>query len=420
MGRFPVRPSARGWVFLAGGLVLTVVSLAVGQTDLAWVGLLLVLVPVLGMALVGLTRLRMSCHRHIEPARCALGSHLEVTTTLDRDGGLPVGILRFEETVPRALGERPRFAIHTLSGSWHRRVGYRLEGRARGHFTVGPLRVRACDPFGTAVADHAFTSSNHVMVTPRIHPLTTVGAAAGVGRSGESTPHRVGMQGQDDVLIREYRQGDDLRRVHWRSTARKGDLMVRREEQAWDPSLALLLDSRASRHAGQGAEGSFEWAVSATASIADHMISNGYRVAVCDAEGVLVEPTSAPVTTARETSIVALTDASLSGADDLATGIAACRSARSGQTVVAVLGRLTLADASALDGLRAGRPVGMAVVLDPDTFTARRFRGTVEEADEHLAAIDALQTHGWRTVVVTAGMSMPEVWAALGRQEVTL
>lgn len=145
MGRIPSRtpsdPSdvpfsvtTRGWVFLVSGVVITIASLGMGQPDLAWVGMLLVLLPVLGMVLVAATQLHMSCQRRIEPATIAIDERAEVTTTLVRRAGLPVGILRFEETTPRALGDAPRFAIHTLSANWQRTVQYWLEGQARGYY----------------------------------------------------------------------------------------------------------------------------------------------------------------------------------------------------------------------------------------------------------------------------------------------
>ena len=91
--------------------------------------------------------------------------------------------------------------------------------------------------------------------------------------------------GQDDAPIREYRHGDDLRRMHWRSTARVGELMVRREEQAWDPSATVMLDTRASAHAGEGMQHSLEWAISAAASIAIHFLEDGFSVEIYEADG---------------------------------------------------------------------------------------------------------------------------------------
>ncbi len=154
--------------------------------------------------------------------------------------------------MPRELGSRPRFLVDKADQSWRRVVEYPLLGRVRGRFSTGPLTVRTSDPFGLVQLDRQFVATSEVMVTPRVVPLPTIRATGGAGSTGEARPHRIGVVGQDDVLVREYRQGDDVRRIHWRSTARWGDLMVRREEQAWDPSASIMLDSRAAAHAGRG------------------------------------------------------------------------------------------------------------------------------------------------------------------------
>lgn len=402
-------------MLLVCGVVLTVVALGFGEHDMAWVGLLLMLIPLLGLVLVTITGMRMTCERTIRPSRCTLDETMEVSTALERTGGLPIGILRFEESVPRALGSRPRFAVHNLAGSWRRTITYTLRGRARGRYQVGPMLVRACDPFGTAVADHRFTTSTQVMVVPRSWPLSGFARAAGTGRSGETTPQQIGSQAQDDVLVREYRQGDDLRRVHWRSTAHQGDLMVRREEQAWDPAVTVLLDSRADRHAGAGADSSFEWAVSAAASVCSHMLSNGFRVRLADATGLTMTSSDLDLPTALERSLHTFTDQRMGDQRDLVDAARACAGQRGGETVVAVLGRLDEADVLALDAARLGSPEALALVLDPDSFTARRFRGTPEQAERHERAVEKLHTHGWRVVAVRAGDSVPAAWQRFGQ-----
>ena len=85
--------------------------------------------------------------------------------------------------------------------------------------------------------------------------------------------------------MREYRRGDDLRRVHWRSSARVGELMVRREEQPWQSRATVFLDNRAGAHRGQGIASSLEAAVSAAASIAVHLSQRGFTVRLVTATG---------------------------------------------------------------------------------------------------------------------------------------
>src|SRR4029453_11801491 len=100
--------------------------------------------------------------------------------------------------------------------------------------------------------------------------------------------------GEDDAAPRQYQDGDGLHRVHWKSTARYGELMVRREEHQWRNSASVFLDTRRAAHAGRtrawvfpaprrGAQGgpgpasTFEFAVSAAASIGAHLSGEGFR-----------------------------------------------------------------------------------------------------------------------------------------------
>ena len=250
--------------------------------------MLLVALPVVAAILVSRARLRMSCERSIEPAQVPLGSPMKgqhrPRPGWPAGGGHPAaGGLRCPASW--AAGRVSWWTGQTCS--WRRVVEYPLLGRVRGRFSTGPLTVRTTDPFGLVQLDRQFVATSEVMVTPQVVPLPTIRTAGGGGSTGDARPHRVGVVGQDDALVREYRQGDDVRRIHWRSTARWGELMVRREEQAWDPSASIVLDSRARAHAGRGMHSSMEWAISAAASIGIHFLDDGFGIEIYEADGPL-------------------------------------------------------------------------------------------------------------------------------------
>ena len=192
---------------------------------------------------------------------------------------LPTGLLLLEDTIPYLLGGRPRFVLDRLAPRRPIDVGYHVSGELRGRYRVGPLTVRLIDPFGLCELPRAFTSTDTLVVTPQVVAAAAGRARRRVGRRRRQ--HRRGRSrrhGEDDVATREYRHGDDLRRVHWRSTARRGELMVRREEQPWQSRGAVLLDTRLVAHRGDGPTSSLEWAVSAAASISLHLVRTGFEV----------------------------------------------------------------------------------------------------------------------------------------------
>ena len=401
----------RGKAFALLGLVVAVAAVALGQRDLAWLGVLLLLLPLAAVLVVGRSRLHLISERTIDPPRVTLGQRMQASLTLHRAGSMPVGLLRFEDAVPRELGRRPRFTLHSMGGEWERTLSYPLMGLARGRYRTGPLMVRAVDPFGLARVDRQFRASNEVLVTPRIVPINELGAASGSNASGEATPQKIGLVGHDDVLVREYRDGDDVRRIHWRSTARRNELMVRREEQAWEPSVSLLLDSRGSSHAGQGRTSSFEWAISAATSIAHHMLTSGFRLEMVDAEGQVPTTSSEDPFAAREAVLLAMTDEQPSTHETLDAAVG--NNLLRGEMMIAVLGRLNQHDVAQLAAARRGRTVGLAVILDVDSFTIRRLRAEPEVIAEHEACVRQLADSQWRVVQVKRGDSIAQAWAEL-------
>ncbi len=403
----------RGRVFAIAGLVVVVVAMATGQRDVMRIGLLLLVLPLIAAVLVSRARLQMSCERAIEPAQVPLGSPMRGQITLGQDGRLPAGILLLEDTVPRELGGRPRFLVDKADTRWRRVVEYPLLGRVRGRFSTGPLRVRTTDPFGLVQLDRQFLATSEVMVTPHIVPLPLMRTAGGGGSTGEARPHRIGVVGQDDALVREYRQGDDVRRVHWRSTARRGELMVRREEQAWDPSASIILDSRSTAHAGRGMQNSFEWAVSAAASISLHFLDDGFGVEIYEADGPLhVTGSMGQHSSATSQLVVSrLTDLQARSTSSLHYAVESATLERAGQLVVAVLGRLSADDANALLRVRRNRAQGLALVLDVETFADQP--GPEGSREQHELAIRILRDNQWRVVEVPRGMSVLDAWSSL-------
>jgi uncharacterized protein (DUF58 family) len=416
--------TARGRLLGIAGVLIVLAAMAFGQRDVMRLGVLLVALPLVALVLVSRARLRMTCERQIAPAQVPLGSPMKGQIILGQDGRMPAAIVLLEDTVPRELGGRPRFAVDRADATWRRVVEYPLLGRVRGRFATGPLIVRTTDPFGLVQLERQFMATSEVLVTPQVFPLSTIRAIGGAGSAGEARPHRIGVVGQDDVLVREYRQGDDVRRIHWRSTARFGDLMVRREEQAWDPSASIVLDSRASAHAGRGMQSSLEWAISAAASISIHFLDDGFGVEIYEADGSLRIAGSMGQHSSESAELVVsrLTDLRPRTATTMHYAVESATVDRPGQLVIAIMGRMTAEDANALLRVRRNRANGLAIVLDVDTFadlpadppptTAERAAGP-PVMSPHTLALQILRDNQWRVIEVPRGMSVTDAWAAL-------
>lgn len=204
---------------------------------------------------------------------------------MDNVSRLPTGLLMLQDRVPYVLGPRPRFVLDRVEAGGRREVSYRVRSDLRGRYPLGPLQLRLTDPFGMCELTRSFSTYDTLTVIPRVEPLPPVRLTGEAKGYGDGRQRSLALAGEDDIIPRGYRYGDDLRRVHWRLTARYGELMVRREEQPQRSRCTVLLDTRGIAYEGAGPDSAFEWAVSGTASTLVHMLERGFSVRLLTDDG---------------------------------------------------------------------------------------------------------------------------------------
>ncbi|MGN9839462.1 DUF58 domain-containing protein [Nonomuraea sp. H19] len=405
--------TSRGRSFLASGIAALLMAVILGENDLFRIGVLVTALPLLAALVVARTRYRLSCARRLDPARAEVGGEATVTLRLENVTRLPTGLLLIEDTVPYALGVRPRFVLDRVEPRGVREIDYRVRSDLRGRYTIGPLSIRIADPFGLVELTRSFTISDTLVVTPHVAALPHVRLSGEWTGGGDSRTRSVAAAGDDDVAPREYRQGDDLRRVHWRSTARHGELMVRREEQQWQSRGALLLDTRRYAHRGEGPRSSFEVAVSAAASIGVHLAHEGLGLRLVTDQGAEHLTDTGLSWSLLDTLAVVRH----SPARSLEMGVSALRQGGGDGLIVAVLGALDPEEARDLARLRHSGITAVAVLLDVGTWDG----GGPESTEDYQAVQTVLAGYGWRIVRLPAGTSIASVWQdAAGRGRYTL
>ncbi|WP_336646426.1 DUF58 domain-containing protein [Microbacterium sp. USHLN186] len=381
--------TARGVACLLCGIVLCIAGSALAARPLLYIGVLLSVLPLLSLLFVRVPRRRGEVSRHISTDLLAVGETSKVSVRFDLYApGIPRG--RWYDTLPEAVhgdasGEYPDET---------RMLHYELEGVRRGTATLGPLVLRTADPFGLAQRTQAFGQTRLITVVPQVFALlplpTKVGAAGGTAQTRST---RLG-QGADNLIPRPYASGDSRRRIHWRATAHRGDLMVRQEEEEASPDAVVVLDRAASRWAraeGPGAapDALFETAVSLCASAALRFVQDGYSVDVLDSAGVLLGALRGHEDD-RDGLMVALASVAPRGeARDLRAVVGA---AAPGPLVV-ITGQLSDADADRLSTAGAAAPMLLA---------AGATRG----------ALAAAAAHGWHTAAFDSGSDLADAWAA--------
>lgn len=410
-----LRLTGRGLALLLAGIIVAVLASAIGEPDLAWVGWFLIGLPLVALAAVAVLRPRLQLSRAVDPPQVPIGSRPRAVLDVSNGSGGSLTAVDFRDRLPEALGSDARFSLVRGPGRWEQSVGYDVRADHRGHFVLGPLEAVSYEPFGLARYRHRVPGDPVALrVTPRVWKLARLKSSVGSGAAGDATPQRIGQAGQDDVLVREHRHGDDLRRVHWRMTAKQGELMVRLEEHPWDPAVTLLVDSRISAHFGNGPDSSLEWCVSIAASVAAEMLASRYRVTILSADQQVFAPGHGDALSASDRMLDALTDLAGTERTSLEEGLGESDAIASAQTIMGALGLLTATDAAALAAV--GTRMVQASALVPD---AAAWGATVEAADAHRDACRLLTSSGWALHHYRPGERVPDAWSALlARREV--
>ncbi|MEY2453890.1 MAG: hypothetical protein QOD92_3464 [Acidimicrobiaceae bacterium] len=235
---------------LFGVLELFIIGAAAGLLVLAAVGIVL------------LARLRLAVARTVSPPRVYAGSPSRVELSIRNDGERSTPVLRLFDAVSGTRGAD--LLLSPLEPDVVNRAAYRLPTERRGVIEIGPLEVVVSDPFGLASSSTIAAPRTELTVYPHIDDIAPVPHTTGDDPyAGADHPSALGRSGEDFYALRPYVVGDDLRRVHWRSTAHRDELMVRQDELPWQGRVTVLLDVRRNAHT----PASLELAVSAAASI---------------------------------------------------------------------------------------------------------------------------------------------------------
>ncbi|WP_069630981.1 DUF58 domain-containing protein [Streptomyces niveus] len=411
--------TTRGRSFFAAGVAAAVCAYVLGQSDLLRVGMLLAVLPLVCVGVLHRTRYRVAGSRRLSPSRVPAGSEARVHLRMDNVSRLPTGLLMLQDHVPYVLGPRPRFVLDRVEAGGRREVSYRVRSDLRGRYPLGPLQLRLSDPFGMCELTRSFSAQDSLTVIPRTDPLPPVRLAGATSGYGDGRQRSLSLAGEDDVIPRGYRHGDDLRRVHWRSTARYGELMVRREEQPQRARCTVLLDTRGLAYQGAGPDSAFEWAVSGAASTLVHMLERGFGVRLLTDSGSSVpgegadgfagstqESADAAGLMLDTLAVVDHSDgAGLSRAYDVLRG-------GSEGLLIAFFGDLDEEQTAVAGRMRHRSGAAVAFVLDSS--------GWLQDGGEPPARVEdrlrQLRESGWTALAVPAGAALPDLWQQAARQ----
>jgi hypothetical protein len=466
--------TTRGWALAAGNLALLIAGRLFGIRELFELGLGFATLVITSCIVVRHARHDTRLTRAVAPVEVYPGTVVRVEVTihagarrsppllfveelpLDLAEGMPAGTNVRE--VPTAKSRTPPHSALTRAGAappdQARRVGrraiafpvgaiephelhhiaYRVVPSKRGRFEIGPGSTIITDPFGLARAPDRPLAKSFLLVFPAYEILLPIAAASPASLEGTPRPIAPTGSGEDFFTMREYQPGDDVKKIHWRTTARQGRMMVRQEDRPSEPRAMVLLDDRRKVHArrGDGAD-SFEASISSAASLIHLFTSQGLAVGLALASRVGAPGGAGTLAggarrggggpgdrfgkgTDHERDIMQrLAVLSPSSAGDLTAGIGALLEPRSGATYLAVV--TTEIDPTwelhAAAGSRSEHGLPLVVVrhlrhsyqnLTPDQLG--------DEEETAVAGSMAVERAGATIVDVRAGQTLGPAWDA--------
>ena len=263
-------PSSRGWAALGAAVGLGVLWVAFGERELLALAIFLALGTIAGVVVVRMATPRVEIHRRISPEQLHEGDRAVVEVSLLSSRTLRNVIV--EDRVAE-LGAA-RFAAAQVDSRHPLVARYEVLARPRGVYEVGPATVAAADLLGLAEAGGDTGTIDHLTVFPAVERLDGFPLVRGRDPSVQTSHPTFSPHGGEDFFtLREYSVGDDLRRVHWPSSAKRDELMIRQLEVPWQSRALILLDTRDQMYHDDAA---FEHAVSGAASVIRHLHQGGY------------------------------------------------------------------------------------------------------------------------------------------------
>jgi uncharacterized protein (DUF58 family) len=389
----------RGWGIVAAAIVLFAAAYLLGSPQLLFASCLLGALVVLCVLLVRFRSPRLSAARRFDADVVSVGSPVTVSIEVANDtSGRSASAQWFDRlpwapggTVPAPLKSLPS-ARYSLAGVT--RLQHVLHPPTRGIVDIGPVVVERFDPFGFTHDTVEVGEARQLTVAPRVTDLSGSGFSLAGGDGSVRASRRNAAGNNDDLMTREYRSGDALRRVHWRATARHGDLMVRQEEESSFPTARVVVDTRDS---GYASADSFEWVLGMVASLGVHLVGEGFLIQLRETGAAqLVAPVEAGGGTGHDIDFLSSLASARPWPDYLGSAAPTTADVDMRGPVFALLSRPSDDTLRWIASQRAKHEHGVALVVD----------------DEGSAAMETLTRAGWQCVSVRVTDDPADVWAA--------
>ena len=265
------------WFVAAGVVLATAFAVKAPYVAFAVYAFLLLVVIANLSSLAWLSGL--DCTRTISQNVLAQGEETNVEVTLTNRRGWPIPWIFLEDFTPGGFprdGDNARLAI--LMPGRTIKLSYTLTCPRRGYHRIGPLLMESGDLFGLQKRFRTGQQQDYISVLPTVAYIDTFNIAA----RRPQGPVRISNRAYEDptriASLREYVPGDPMNRIHWKASARTGELFVKQSEPANVLGATLILDLFAPLYQGEDGEERMELAITTTASVAYLLQMSGEQV----------------------------------------------------------------------------------------------------------------------------------------------
>ena len=262
----------RGWAFSGIAVALVFLWVVLGEIEFLAGGALVTAGLVFSVLVTRFGHPEVAVTRHLSPTLVHEGDEAAVDSKVANRGRYALLNAEFTDDVGQ-LGSAV-FQIGRLASKATADAAYRIVCRPRGVYQVGPATIRVTDPLGFAFTEQVLDSTDRLIVYPAVEELNGFPITRGRDPAMQASRPEFSQNGGEDFFtLREYERGDDLRFVHWPSSARTDTLMIKQLETPWQSRALVLFDLR--KHAYESSE-HFEKAVRGAASVVRHLARSGF------------------------------------------------------------------------------------------------------------------------------------------------
>jgi uncharacterized protein (DUF58 family) len=395
-------PSGRGVGVVGAGLAMWVCARIVGSPGLEVIAVGLIVLPFAAALFVRWGRTQIAIRRRLTDVRVQPGTRVTIQLDVENRAPVPSTFLLVQDTLPPALGRPARLVVSGIPPRSVQRVSYTVLPQTRGRYRLGPLIADVSDPFALTKQSLEFDERDELLVTPEIEDL--FGADPATGHSfGAARARQLFRTGEEYYTMRGYQEGDDLRRIHWPSVARTGELMIRQDESSKRASGLVFIDTRA-QALGQSHGQAFERAVSVGATLGVALSRRGFSVRLATAE-------SPPASVSEELFLDALAGLTHVQSRSIGRALSHLRSGASADTsLVFVSAPPAPGELTSLIRSGAGFGPKMAILIYPTDPTALPADRRTQLENRASQAVLMLTRAGWDPIVLSPSMKLRERW----------